>query len=65
MTLRLPETGPAVREAVDSALSGWQKDRSVAVSGPPVAESVREFAVDTERLLTHTHAFAVRTEDRS
>jgi len=66
VTLRLPEIDPAVRDTVDGALHEWRKTaQAPALAGPPFADAVPEFAADTERVLTHTHAYdpSVRPRD--
>ncbi|WP_123535086.1 RodZ family helix-turn-helix domain-containing protein [Halosimplex salinum] len=61
--LRLPEVESSVRTVVDGALQDWKKTAGTpAVSGPPVSEAVHEFADDTARLLTNTHAYEVSVE---
>lgn len=63
--LRLPEIDPAVRRTVDGALEEWSKHaRAPAVAGPPLADAVRSFAADTDRVLTHTHAYEVALQSR-
>ncbi|WP_436908159.1 hypothetical protein [Halosimplex marinum] len=60
LRLRLPEIDSAVRRTVDGALEERSKhDRAPAVAGPPLADAVRSFAADTDRVLTHTHAYEV------
>jgi len=61
--LRLPEIDPAVRRDVDDALNDWTKTaQAPALAGPPFDDAVREFAADTERILTHTFAYSVSLE---
>ncbi|MFB6139066.1 MAG: hypothetical protein ABEJ26_01365 [Halosimplex sp.] len=63
VTLRLPDIDTQVREAVDEALDEWSKnDGGPALAGPPFGDAVREFAADTERILTHTFAYSVSIE---
>ncbi|WP_436929903.1 hypothetical protein [Halosimplex halobium] len=60
LRLRLSEIDPAVRRPVDGALEEWTKGTDApALAGPPLDDQVRAFADDTDRILTHTHAYDV------
>ena len=66
VTLRLGGIDPSVRAGLDPVLDDWAKHQDAPVLGPErVDESIASFAEQTDGLLIHTHAFDVRTDQRS